>query len=307
MSLLVFGSLNIDHVYQVDHFVRSGETLASAEYRQFQGGKGANQSVALARAGAEVFHAGRIGPEGLWLREQLAAEGMNVEHITVGDVPTGHAIIQVDREGENAILLYGGANLTITAADARRVLAQWHRRRPPEDWLLLQNEISAMPEILQAAAERGISVAFNPAPMTPEVHDYPLDGVSWFVVNRTEGADLAGAESPAAILEALHSRAPQAAILLTLGADGSLYTSGEERIITPAKSVEAVDTTAAGDTFIGYFLAGLVAGQPAVDALNRATKAAAICVTRPGAAVSIPFQAELDSNLSANPINPQIP
>ncbi len=295
MSILVFGSLNIDHVYQVERFVRPGETLASAAYRRFQGGKGANQSVALARAGAPVFHAGRVGAEGIWLREQLAAEGVNVEHVLVDDAPTGHAIIQVDRGGENAILLYGGANLMITAADVRRVLAQFGSG----DWLLLQNEISAMPDILQAAAGRGLSVAFNPAPMTPDVHDYPLDGVSLFVVNRTEGAALAGAETPAAILEALHSRFPQAALLLTLGGDGSLYVNGAERIITEAEAVEAVDTTAAGDTFIGYFLAGLVAGQSAETALGRAAKAAAICVTRPGAAVSIPFHEELDNNLSA--------
>ena len=292
MSILVFGSLNIDHVYQVKHFVRPGETLASTDYRRFQGGKGANQSVALARAGAPVFHAGRVGPEGVWLREQLAAEGVDVAHVEVGDAPTGHAIIQVDRAGENAILLYGGANLTISAADARRVLARFK----PGDWLLLQNEISAMPDILRVAAERGLSVAFNPAPMTPQVFGYPLDAVSLFVVNQTEGAALArveSAESPAAIVDALRSRFPQAAHLLTLGGDGSLYASAEERIRTAAAPVEAVDTTAAGDTFTGYFLAEFLAGQPTAEALTRASRAAAICVTRPGAAVSIPRREEL--------------
>lgn len=289
MSILVFGSLNIDHVYQVDHFVRPGETLASTEYRQFQGGKGANQSIALARAGAPVFHAGQVGPEGIWLREQLAAEGVQVEHVIVGDVSTGHAIIQVDRAGENAIVLYGGANLAITAADARRVLTQFG----PGDWLLLQNEISAIPDILRAAADQGLSLAFNPAPMTPDVYDYPLDDVSLFVVNQIEGAALTGVEDPQAIVNALNRRFPQAMLLLTLGRDGSLYANAEERIITPAESVDVVDTTAAGDTFIGYFLAGIVAGQSAKEALAQASKAAAICITRPGAAISIPTRAEL--------------
>ena len=201
MSILVFGSLNIDHVYQVEHLVRLGETLPSTAYRRFQGGKGANQSVALARAGAPVFHAGRVGREGMWLRDELAVQGVDVAQVAVGDVPTGHAIIQVDRDGENAILLYGGANLTVSGADARGVLAQFG----PGDWLLLQNEISAMPDILRAAAARGLLVAFNPAPMTPEVQDYPLDGVSLFVVNETEGAALAGIEnaSPASIVGTL--------------------------------------------------------------------------------------------------------
>jgi ribokinase len=297
MSILVFGSLNIDHVYQVEHLVRPGETLPSTAYRRFQGGKGANQSVALARAGAPVFHAGRVGREGMWLRDELAVQGVDVAQVAVGDVPTGHAIIQVDRDGENAILLYGGANLTVSGADARGVLAQFG----PGDWLLLQNEISAMPDILRAAAARGLLVAFNPAPMTPEVQDYPLDGVSLFVVNETEGAALAGIEnaSPASIVGTLQRRFPRAAILLTLGGDGSLYARDGERIRTPAQAVEAVDTTAAGDTFIGYFLAELLAGEPTVQALTIATKAAALCVTRPGAAVSIPRRSELGQALFA--------
>ena len=299
MSILVFGSLNIDHVYQVEHFVRPGETLPSTEYRRFQGGKGANQSVALARAGAPVFHAGRVGPEGAWLRDELDAEGVNVEHVAVGDLATGHAMIQVDRDGENAIILYGGANLAITGADARRVLANFG----PGDWLLLQNEISAMPDILQAAAQRGLAVAFNPAPMTAAVHGYPLDDVSLFVVNRTEGAALAGvetAEPPEVILRKLQSRFPHAAILFTLGGDGSLYARGGERIGTPAQSVEAVDTTAAGDTFIGYFLAELVAGESTRQSLTLATRAAALCVTRPGAAVSIPRRHELEEGQTSS-------
>ena len=292
MSVLVFGSLNIDHVYQVEHLVRPGETLPSAEYRCFQGGKGANQSVALARAGANVFHAGRIGPEGLWLRDAITAEGVDVTHVGLDDGPTGHAIIQVDPAGENSILLYGGANLSVTSDDARYVLSHFGEG----DWLLLQNEISALPAILREASERRMTVAFNPAPMTPEVLDYPLEGVSLFVVNETEGAALAGIEEalPASIVDRLQGRYPDAAILLTLGGEGSLFASGEERIRTPAQAVEAVDTTAAGDTFIGYFLAELLTGGPAAQALAVATRAAALCVSRPGAAASIPRRDELE-------------
>ncbi len=298
MSILVFGSLNIDHVYQVERLVRPGETLPSTEYRRFQGGKGANQSVALARAGADVYLAGRIGPEGLWLRDAIAAEGVNVTHVGLDDQPTGHAIIQVDAAGENSILLYGGANLTVTSDDAHYVLSRFGEG----DWLLLQNEISALPAILSETSERGLTVAFNPAPMTPEVLSYPLDGVSLFVVNQTEGAALAEIEnaSPKTIVEALQARFPDAAILLTLGGDGSLYARGGACIRTPAHSVEAVDTTAAGDTFTGYFIAERMAGESIEKSLALASKAAALCVTRPGAADSIPRRSELEGTPSAS-------
>ena len=292
MSILVFGSLNIDHVYQVEHLVRPGETLPSTEYRRFQGGKGANQSVALARAGADVFLAGRIGPEGLWLRDAIAAEGVDVTHVGLDSQPTGHAIIQVDSAGENSILLYGGANLTVTSDDAHYVLSHFGEG----DWLLLQNEISSMPAILREAYERGMSVAFNPAPMTPEVLRYPLNSVSLFVVNLTEGAALAEVESaaPELIVDRLQARFPDAAILLTMGGDGSLYAQGEDRIRTPAQPVETVDTTAAGDTFTGYFLAELLGGESVAQSLALASQAAALCVTRPGAADSIPRRSELE-------------
>jgi ribokinase len=298
MSILVFGSLNIDHVYQVEHLVRPGETLPSTEYRRFQGGKGANQSVALARAGADVFHAGRIGSEGLWLRDAIAAEGVDVTHVGLDNQPTGHAIIQVDPAGENSILLYGGANLTVTSDDAHYVLSHFGEG----DWLLLQNEISSLPAILREASERGLKVAFNPAPMTPDVQGYPLDGVSLLVVNQTEGAALAGVEdaSPELLVGMLQDRFHDAAILLTLGGDGSLYVSGGEHIRTPAQAVEAVDTTAAGDTFIGYFLAELLAVESVPEALALASRAAALCVTRPGAAGSIPRRSEIEGALSAS-------
>ncbi len=292
MGVLNFGSLNIDHVYRVPHFVRPGETLTSLDYRRFAGGKGLNQSIALARAGAQVHHAGKVGPEGTWLRDTLAAEGVNVDFVQVTDDPTGHAIIQVVPEGENAIVIYGGANRTITPADATRVLAHFG----PGDWLLLQNEISALAEILAQAGAQGLAIAFNPAPMTPEVLTYPLEHVRLFIVNQTEGAALTGETEPEAILAAMRRRFPQAATVLTLGAQGSLYADSEHgRIHTPAVPVQAVDTTAAGDTFTGYLLAGLMEGLSPAQALALATRAAAICVTRPGAAPSIPYRAEVDA------------
>ncbi|MFZ1757481.1 MAG: ribokinase [Caldilineaceae bacterium] len=289
MTILNFGSINIDYVYRVPHLVRPGETIASSDYQQFSGGKGFNQSIALARAGAAVSHAGRVGEEGVWLRAQLAAEGAGVEYLEVIDGPSGHALIQVDTDGENAIILFGGANRTFTPDDATAIL----RHFGPGDWLLLQNEISAMPEILSIAGERGLRVVFNPAPMGPEVLDYPLAGVSIFVVNEVEGEAFTGEKEAEAILAGMRRRFPSATVVLTLGAAGAIYDDGSQRLAVPAQKVEVVDTTGAGDTFIGYLLAGLSAGDDPQTALETATRAAAICVTRPGAAPSIPHRNEI--------------
>jgi ribokinase len=289
MRILNYGSLNIDHVYAVDHLVRPGETLGSLRYSRFAGGKGNNQSVALARAGASVCHAGRIGADGVWLRDGLAACGVDVSRVRVCDVATGHAVIQVDRAGQNAIVLHGGANRAVTAADAEGDLAGFG----PGDWLLLQNEIAAIPDIVRLGSDRGMRVAFNPAPMHADVLAYPLERVSCFLLNEIEGSELTGVAEPDGILIEMRRRFPAAMTVLTLGARGARCVSTEGVTQADAVPVTAVDTTAAGDTFIGYFLADVARGAGTKVALRAACEAAALCVTRPGAADSIPTRAEL--------------
>jgi ribokinase len=284
VKILNFGSLNIDHVYQVEHIARPGETLPSDAYQVFAGGKGANQSAALARAGARVYHAGRVGPEGGWLVDKLAGLGADMRFTLRDEVPTGHALIQVDREGRNAIVLFAGCNARISEEQVASTLAQFGEG----DLLLLQNEINHVPLLMRRAKERGLGICFNPAPFTDEVLGYPLDLVEILVLNEVEGAGLSSAEEPRAILEALVRKYPRARIVLTLGENGVLYTSPQECFHVPALPVKVVDTTAAGDTFIGYFLAGLAAGQPHRQSVERAARAAALCVTRPGAMDSIP-------------------
>lgn len=287
--VLNFGSLNIDHVYRVPHFVRPKETLSSLAYQRFAGGKGFNQSMALARAGAAVSHAGCIGSDGLWLRDRLAAAGAEVTHLQVVDTPTGHAIINVTPDAQNSIVLYGGANQQVTPEQAARTLAAF----APGDVLLLQNEISAMPEIMRQAQARGLQVVFNPAPMDARVPAYPLDAVTCLLLNEVEGAQLAGAEAPDAILAALRRRFPTMTVILTLGPDGVLASDGGAPVHVAAPRVKAVDTTAAGDTFTGFYLAERLRGAPFAEALRTACRAAAICVTRPGAADSIPTRDEV--------------
>ena len=285
MNILNFGSLNIDLVYQVEHIARPGETIASSSHQVFAGGKGANQSAALARAGARVFHAGQVGPDGQWLVDKLAGLGVDVQHIRVGDVPTGHAIIQVDRHGQNSIVLFAGANAQIDRGAINAALSHFDRG----DTLLLQNEINDVSYIIAAAAERGLTICLNPAPFGPQVCAYPLELVNLLIVNETEATGLAGVSE----LAALTALCPRAQIALTLGAGGAQYRSPTEEFHLPAPQVEAVDTTGAGDTFIGYFLQGLTADMTARDAMARAVQAAALCVTRPGAMDSIPADDEV--------------
>ncbi len=288
MKVLVFGSLNIDHVYQVPHFLRPGETMPSVGYSRNAGGKGLNQAIALARAGMETAFAGAIGQDGLFLRELLRETGVDTTRLSLLDSPTGHAIIQVEETGGNAILLYGGANRCITPKMAAAAL----EGLCPGDWVLMQNEISCGREILLAAEEKGLRVALNPSPAAPELKAWPLGSVDLLILNEIEGEDLTGCTDVQGILNGLGQQYPETAIVLTLGADGAYYRDARQQLYQPAVPVAAVDTTAAGDTFTGFFLATWLPEGDAAKALRLAAHAAALAVTRPGAGASIPLAAE---------------
>ena len=291
MKIINFGSINIDHVYNVPHFVRAGETLASTSYRTFVGGKGLNQSVALAKAGATVIHAGKIGSDGRWLLSELTRAGVDIAGVLEGDVSTGHAIIQISPNGENCILLFGGANQTIESNDIDRTIARAERG----DIILLQNEINNVEEIIKKSHNKGLQVALNPAPFDKSIKSLPLNLVRYLILNETEGAELTGESVPSNIVEHLARNFPDCAVVLTLGADGVIYRDKNDSITLTAEKVAAIDTTAAGDTFIGYFLSSLTSSSNVRDALTIANKAAGICVTRKGAAVSIPTRREVES------------
>ena len=291
MKVLNFGSLNFDRVYEVDHFVRPGETITSNKYRLHCGGKGLNQSIALAHAGAKVFHAGKVGRDGQLLVARLKAAGVDTSHIGVAEsAPTGHAVIQVDKNGQNSIIIHGGANREIHTEDVKRVLGHF----TAGDCLLLQNEISSISEIIDQAKKLGLAIFLNPAPMDRRVLGYPLDKVDCFIINDIEGRELTGKAEPEAMIEAMRRQFPQSATILTLGENGVICADPQTRISVPAEKVVPVDTTAAGDTFIGFFIAQKTRGRPLEDCLRTATRAAAICVTRRGAADSIPLKEEVN-------------
>lgn len=295
MKVLVYGSLNIDHVYRLPHFLRPGETLASADYSRGSGGKGLNQAIALARAGLDTWFAGGLGKDGLFLRDALEENHVNTSLLSITDTPTGHAIICVDDAGENAILLYGGANLTVTEESIARTLEGC----APGDMVLLQNEINLVPEIIRQAKSRGLTVALNPSPASPDMESWPLHMVDRLILNEVEGFDLTGQKDPDAIADTLLRKYPNLQVVLTLGTEGSLYADGHCRERCPAMPVRAVDSTAAGDTFTGYFLQSLLTGASPGEALRRAACAAAMAVERPGASASIPLPPEVDERLAA--------
>lgn len=284
MRILNFGSANIDHVYRTDRFVLPGETKPCAAYSKNSGGKGLNQSVALAKAGAQVYHAGLLGGEGAFLRDILETNGVNCRFLKTVDAPCGHAIIEVEQSGQNRIMLYSGTNRMLTEDYAERVLSHFEEG----DVLLLQNETNLVPYLMRRAAEKGMRIAFNAAPMDADVPGFPLELVSWLLVNETEGAALTGEVLPERIAAAAAARWQDTALVLTLGTDGCLYRDREQTLRLPALRVKAVDTTAAGDTFTGFFLAAIAGGGTPEHALRLATAASAIAVTRQGAAASVP-------------------
>ena len=296
MRIINFGSLNIDNVYQVERFVQPGQTIPAKDYTVAAGGKGLNQSVAAARAGAEVLHAGAVGAEGHFLVELLQDAGADTSLVRETNGPSGHTVIEVNAEGQNRIIVYGGANRSMTEEYIERVLDT----AQPDDWVLVQNEVNLVPEILRRAKEKGLRVVFNPSPMPEKPEELPLACVSLFMVNEIEAAQLAGTAADAPYedtLTALRKKYPHAAVVMTVGAEGVLYDGNGERLRLPAFQVRAVDTTAAGDTFCGYFLAAVCAGKSAATALKEASAASAIAVSRAGAAPSVPTADEVQKFL----------
>lgn len=293
MRILNFGSLNIDHVYSVSHIVRPGETISSAGLALYYGGKGLNQSIAAAKAGAKAFHAGRIGHDGEGLLRECAGYGVDTTFIQRGPEDNGHTFIQVDENGQNSIVLFGGSNRAIGREHMDWVLEQFQAG----DMLILQNEINGVDYLISRAAELGIDILLNPSPCGPELLEYRLELARWLVLNEVEGEQLTGAREPEAILSRLEERYPRAGFVLTLGEQGAWCRDKVLSIFQPCFRVEPVDTTAAGDTFLGYFAAGIAEGLDMRLIMERAAAAAAIAITRRGAAPSIPERAEVEAYL----------
>lgn len=313
MKALNYGSLNIDFVYNVEHFVRSGETISSQNMAIFAGGKGLNQSVALAKSGIDTWHAGCIGEDGEFLADILQKSGAHTELISRLPGRNGHAIIQKQPNGQNCILLYGGSNQQNTRVQIDEVMSHFEKG----DYLILQNEINEISYIMERAHEKGMIIVLNPSPMDEKIRTYPLEYVDYFLLNEIEAKDLTGFDQNLAdtdqhrvqemdevssawdaLLEEVCSHFPNSKVVLTLGEYGSIYKDEKQKIHQPIMKVPVVDTTAAGDTFTGFFIGSIAKGLSPENAMKIAAKASAIAASRQGAAPSIPELGEVERDMT---------
>ena len=285
--ILNFGSINLDLVYRVPHLPQPGETLMSDDFNRYLGGKGINQSIAALKSGAAVRHVGCLGPDGDWVREQIRKFGLSLDDIATVDAPTGHAVIYVDASAENQIVLFGGSNQAFRENQIDAAL----ERATARDWVVLQNETNRVPEIARKAAGKGIRVAYSAAPFDPDAVAEVLPHLSLLAVNAGEAAALADAFGKPAMALGV----PQ--ILITRGAEGAVLHGGGETVEQGSFKVDPVDTTGAGDTFLGALVARLSVEDAPAMALRFAAAAATIQVTRPGAAAAIPDQGEVEAFL----------
>lgn len=290
MKILNFGSLNIDKVYAVEEIVKGGETIDSVSFSESVGGKGLNQSIAVAKAGGNIMHAGCVGKDGEILLQALKDNNVDTSLIKTVETASGQAIIQVDKHGQNCIILFHGTNYEVDKAYIDEVMQDFAQG----DILILQNEISNIDYIIEVAKAKQMKIYLNPSPINENLNKYNMQAIDGIFVNEHEGAYLAGKEKVEDILDSLASKYPELEIILTFGDKGAYYRHKDINIFQPAYKVDAVDTTAAGDTFTGYFIALRQQGKSIEESLQKASKASSITVSRKGASISIPKIAEVD-------------
>lgn len=290
MKILNFGSLNIDKVYAVEEIVKGGETIDSVSFSESVGGKGLNQSIAVAKAGGNIMHAGCVGKDGEILLQALKDNNVDTSLIKTVETASGQAIIQVDKHGQNCIILFHGANYEVDKAYIDEVMQDFAQ----DDILILQNEISNIDYIIEVAKAKQMKIYLNPSPINENLNKYNMQAIDGIFVNEHEGAYLADKEKVEDILDSLAIKYPELEIILTFGDKGAYYRHKDINIFQPAYKVDAVDTTAAGDTFTGYFIALRQQGKSIEESLQKASKASSITVSRKGASISIPKIAEVD-------------
>lgn len=290
MRILNFGSLNIDEVFSVDSFVKPGQTISSDGFSQNCGGKGLNQTIAIARAGVKIYHAGAVGRnDNQMFMDLLLKDNVDTNYIDTDHSHSGKAFIQCDKSGQNCIVLYKGANHEITKAYIDKVLSNFEEG----DIIVLQNEISNVDYIIRKAKEVGMTICFNPSPVTPQLKVYPIELVDYLILNEIEGEELTGEKEYKNIIEKLLKINENMKIILTLGEKGCIYGDKEVTLKQDIFKVKVADTTAAGDTFMGYTVSCIFEGKDMSQTLKIASAASALAVTKNGAAVSIPYMKDV--------------
>lgn len=302
MKVLNFGSCNIDYVYSLPHFVKAGETIKSSDLSLFSGGKGLNQSIAMAKSGVPVCHAGCIGNDGEMLIDALKESNVDTSFIKIVDEPTGHAIIQVTDKGENSIIIYSGANDKITEEYVDEVLSSYSNG----DVIVLQNEINNLEYIIDTAHNKGLQIILNPSPLNEVIGKLDLNKISTIVLNEVEALDITNETVPEKVCSYFKSKHSTLKVVLTLGHKGSVFfdCSNGKMIYQPAFAVEVKDTTSAGDTFMGYYVSAIYRGYNTEKALGFASAASALTVSKNGSSASIPLYSEVEAAMNTlRPIN----
>lgn len=295
MKILNFGSCNIDYVYSLDHIVRVGETETSYKLEIFPGGKGLNQSIAVAKAGAKIYHAGCVGYDGNLLTDILSKNGIDISYLKKTNEKSGHAVIQVSNKGENSIFLYPGANEMVSEDYVDSVLGNFGSG----DIILLQNEISNVDYIVEKAYQKNMFIILNASPFNERIGKIDFNKLTYIILNEIEVMEISGCSIPEEGMLYIRNKYPDLKVMLTLGNKGCIFIDNKYELYQPAFEVKAVDTTAAGDAFTGYFVAELSRGTQYPDILKIASAAAAIAVSRKGAAPSIPDKYEVLSSLAS--------
>ena len=284
MKILNFGSLNIDIFFRVENIVKPGETISAKSIEKRPGGKGLNQSVALSKSFENVYHAGSVGDDGIFLVDYLKSENINTKYIKKSDKLTGNAIIQVDDKGENSIVLYKGANFDNDKKFIDEVLDNFDK----DDILLLQNEISSMKYLIDKAYEKGMKIVLNPSPITDEIKEFDFNKIDLLLVNEIEAKNIANKNSVDESIDYFTSTYKNINLIVTVGSKGSIFVNKNEKIKQEGIKVESVDSTGAGDTFTGFFVSYFYQGKNVRDCLKFASLASALSVTKSGASISIP-------------------
>ncbi len=292
MKVLSLGSLNLDRYYTVKHMVRAKETITAADMTFSFGGKGMDQAAAVAKAGVPVYLAGLVGEDGKVLIDFCNSIGVKTDYVETVSENTGHTVIQVDEDGQNCIIIYGGANRCFTKEYIDRVLSNFAFG----DYILLQNEVNLLDYMVERAAEKGMKVILNPSPYDRAIDTVDMSKVNMLFLNEVEGELLTGEKEPGEILAVLRERYPEMEIVLTLGEQGAVYLNGDEEYRQEIYEAPVRDTAAAGDTFSGYFIAGIIEGKTVQEAMELAAKASAITITRLGTAPSIPARDEVETS-----------
>ncbi len=293
MKIINFGSINIDNVYNVEHITLVGETNQTNELFVYPGGKGLNQSIAIKKAGSNVLHVGKIGKDGLFLKDLMNSIGVDTRYVKISKNKTGHAIIQVDNKGNNAIFVSKGANFDFDTEYIDGVIDSLEEG----DFLTIQNEINNVQYIIEKAYDKGVKVFFNPSPFNDSVFSIDFNKIYCLIVNEHEGESLLSFNSVDEFLLNMRKKYPKLNVLITLGVNGCAYIDDSGISYANSFIVNAVDTTAAGDTFTGYFISSLSNGMQVKKALRYASCASALCVSKNGAGSSIPIMAEVESAL----------